>query len=779
MAYTLKESRLTYYVRSGSSSPYFDGDYYDDIRFRCKTYYEYDSVNLGYNIMCVYEAVWYQDIYTGRTASVTAEAKLDGSSVGSYTKTVTSTVLSSAQTLSMTTKYGFVALESDGTCSFSLNFVGSTTKFGGTLSKSFTVTYTLPTVPLYANITNFNLSVTSPTAMSVSWGADKSCSAVYYSINGGGSWSSSVGSGTSGSFNITGLTANTTYSVMIRVTASDSGLNTDSGAISKTTYIQNYITNASVNFNIGTDILLYISKAIASYYSKLTIAYSTNGSSYTTLRSATTISSGGTTTDSYNVSLTDDEKNTLYNAIPTTSTIYIRFSVETFDSSNNSYGSTTKVGTATIVDANPVFTNFTYQDINGTTTALTGNNQKIVKGYSNLRATVSIANKAVAQKGATMVTYRLVVGTQQIDVAYSGMADVNLDLNAIISNVFVVYAIDSRGNSTFKQISPATYIEYTTLARSSDSAVRTDNIDDETTLNFAGIMWSGNFGSQSNSLIVSYRYRATDSPTWVNGTTGISPTLGSGTFTYSGTIAGDLGASGFTVSDSFYIETTITDKLSSLVITTILNTGLPCMAIHKNGVAVKKAYDANNLAPFQVGGDIDIDGEYLVNGSPIGSGSFVGATHFWIYTEATIPTGYIKLEGQAVSRTTYADLFAIIGTAFGSGNGSTTFNVPDMRDRVPVGYDSSDSDFNSIGKAGGEKTVTLDVSMMPNHSHRFRGIKDVINTDSGGGGAKANNGQGNNYGYTSWGTDLIENTGGGGSHNNLQPYKAWIWIIKY
>ena len=52
---------------------------------------------------------------------------------------------------------------------------------------------------------------------------------------------------------------------------------------------------------------------------------------------------------------------------------------------------------------------------------------------------------------------------------------------------------------------------------------------------------------------------------------------------------------------------------------------------------------------------------------------------------SAIPSGYLLCNGQTVSRTTYAELFAVIGTAFGTGDGSTTFNVPDLRETVPVG----------------------------------------------------------------------------------------------
>lgn len=68
-----------------------------------------------------------------------------------------------------------------------------------------------------------------------------------------------------------------------------------------------------------------------------------------------------------------------------------------------------------------------------------------------------------------------------------------------------------------------------------------------------------------------------------------------------------------------------------------------------------------------------------VSGTPIGTVLFFAAN--------TAPTGFIKANGAAISRTTYADLFAIIGTTFGAGNGSTTFNVPDMRGNFARGWD--------------------------------------------------------------------------------------------
>lgn len=85
----------------------------------------------------------------------------------------------------------------------------------------------------------------------------------------------------------------------------------------------------------------------------------------------------------------------------------------------------------------------------------------------------------------------------------------------------------------------------------------------------------------------------------------------------------------------------------------------------------------------------------------------------------TAPSGWMICNGSAVSRTTYADLFAAIGTTYGVGDGSTTFNIPDLRGRVPVAADSSQAEFDALGETGGVKDVTLTSAQsgLPAHAH--------------------------------------------------------------
>lgn len=68
------------------------------------------------------------------------------------------------------------------------------------------------------------------------------------------------------------------------------------------------------------------------------------------------------------------------------------------------------------------------------------------------------------------------------------------------------------------------------------------------------------------------------------------------------------------------------------------------------------------------------------------------------------PTGWLLCQGQAVSRSTYPDLYAAIGVAYGAGDNSTTFNLPDLRGRVPIGRDSTQTEFDTLGERGGSKT---------------------------------------------------------------------------
>jgi microcystin-dependent protein len=91
-----------------------------------------------------------------------------------------------------------------------------------------------------------------------------------------------------------------------------------------------------------------------------------------------------------------------------------------------------------------------------------------------------------------------------------------------------------------------------------------------------------------------------------------------------------------------------------------------------------------------------------------------------MYAGSTIPNGWLLCDGRStgISRTTYADLFAAIGTTYGSGDGSTTFNLPDMRSRMPIGVGTGTGLTNrTLGGSSGVETRTIAESNLPTHSH--------------------------------------------------------------
>lgn len=83
------------------------------------------------------------------------------------------------------------------------------------------------------------------------------------------------------------------------------------------------------------------------------------------------------------------------------------------------------------------------------------------------------------------------------------------------------------------------------------------------------------------------------------------------------------------------------------------------------------------------------------------------------FAGTTAPQGWMLCDGSAVSRTTYAALFAVIGTTYGEGDGETTFNIPDLTGRVVIGSSQS----HALGTTGGSETVTLTADQLPAHTH--------------------------------------------------------------
>ena len=140
-----------------------------------------------------------------------------------------------------------------------------------------------------------------------------------------------------------------------------------------------------------------------------------------------------------------------------------------------------------------------------------------------------------------------------------------------------------------------------------------------------------------------------------------------------------------------------------------------------------------------------------------------------------IPDGWLLCDGSEVSKTKYPNLYSAIGDLWGVPNSSSNFKLPNLKGKVPVGYDSSDTDFGTVGKTGGEKEHTLKTSEMPSHSHtpQWAGYNMSLSKSSSSGYSLSHNGNKSK----SSGNIVTTNTGGGAAHNNLQPYAVVKYII--
>lgn len=145
------------------------------------------------------------------------------------------------------------------------------------------------------------------------------------------------------------------------------------------------------------------------------------------------------------------------------------------------------------------------------------------------------------------------------------------------------------------------------------------------------------------------------------------------------------------------------------------------------------------------------------------------------YAGAAAPTGWLLCQGQAVSRTTYAALFTILGTTWGAGDGFTTFNLPLTQGRTLVGVGAGAGLTNRVlGQTFGEETHTLSVGQMPRHDHIVRSadVGDGVLTDHVGSGGHIRKGGSN---PSSAG---VEDAGNSEAHNNCQPSVAFTYIIR-
>ena len=236
------------------------------------------------------------------------------------------------------------------------------------------------------------------------------------------------------------------------------------------------------------------------------------------------------------------------------------------------------------------------------------------------------------------------------------------------------------------------------------------------------------------------------------------------------TVTGTLGVTGATTLSTLSLGTALS----------VANGGTGATTLAANNVLLGNGTSAPQVVAPGTSGNLLTSNGTTWTSAVAAPGVLSGALLMW--PTATAPSGYLLCTGSAVSRTTYAALFAVIGTTFGVGDGSTTFNLPDYTGRSPLGANGSYALASTGGSADAVVVSHTHTATVTDPGH-FHNTPYNFATYAGGGSSGANNTFGSvNNPQTDTKTTGISvansTTGVSGTNANLQPYLAINFIIK-
>lgn len=451
---------------------------------------------------------------------------------------------------------------SDGTKSFSASISGWLYSYGDTSGSD---SFDLPTIPRYFSSTpKLELTSKTETSATFKWSTSENASVIRYKID-NGSWVD-VETGvnkSSGTFTVNGLSANTNYTIYGDFKRADSGLwATTKPSVNMSTYAYPYC-NSTPNFIIGNSLTLGLYNPLGRSVKVNIIG--ADGSQCTE----------DTTTGTSLTGYTNETcKNNFYKSIPNSNSGKYKVKV--------TYGSvvnTANNGNTYSTNANecsPVFSTFTYKDSNTNVTAITGNNQILVKGLSTLYVMIASANKMTTKRSATPKNYNITCDTLNKNVDYStNNIEVSVGAIANAGNKRInVKAFDSRNNNAtaYKDITVLDYNKPVINA----SVKRLNDFENQTTLSISGTFTKVLINNVNKNTIktIQYRYRET-SGNWSNWTT-VTFTLNDNKYSCNDVILS------LDNTKSFEFEIKVTDNLDSNTSATGVGVGKPIFFISTN-----------------------------------------------------------------------------------------------------------------------------------------------------------------------------------------------------
>lgn len=361
----------------------------------------------------------------------------------------------------------------------------------GTISGSGTMTLTK--IPRYATVTQ-SLAARTETTISMNWTSDSTIDYIWYSTNNGSSWVGiNITDGKTGSYTISGRSANTTYQIKTRVRRKDSQLTTDSSALSVTTYAYPYC-NSTPNFTIGNKFIIGLYNPLKrSVTVNILGADNSQCTNDTTTGTSVTGFAGTTVVNNFYASIPNAKSGT--------------YKVKVTYGSNIS---TVNGGTYSINQniCLPSISSVTYQDTNSTTTAITDNNQQIISNQSKVKFT---ATGLSAINSASISTCKLSLNGNTYNMTISGTTATvsNLTIDSGSNLTGTVTLTDSRGLTATKNVT-VTMLDWV-LPTAIISLQRQNNFYSETDINV-----NADYSSidSKNTITIKVRYKKTTNSTW-------------------------------------------------------------------------------------------------------------------------------------------------------------------------------------------------------------------------------------------------------------------------
>lgn len=497
------------------------------------------------------------------------------------------------------------------------------------------------------------------------------------------------------------------------------------------------------NMTMGTAGKINISRASSSFTHTLTYSFGNTSGTIATKTTATSVS--------WTASLS------LANQIPNATSGTCTITCTTYNGNTNIGSKTCTLSLSVPASVKPTISSLTASRIDGDVPSAWG---IYVQTKSKVKLTI---NGAAGSYGSTIKSYSITGG------GYSGSASTLTTgfLNNSGTITFQATVTDSRGRVSAEATVSITVTAYSPPYFNSSLSQRclsNGTLDDDGTYIHALVSFGYSTCGGKNTLKTSVQYKQVSAEQWTDaGVTFASNTA----FTY--------GKGQISTETSYDVRYTLEDAFSAISVQEIVSTAAVVMDFKSGGkgVAIGKVSETDNTFEVAENWDVKVYGMLLKE-------------YIQQFAKTMYPVGSIYMSVSSTNPSTY---FGGTWVAWGSG-------------RVPVGINTSDSNFNTVEKTGGASTVTLTASQMPSHTHTFTGSSTTTNsagghthnigrdTDGGSGSSRytvhkagASGAQGTSptssagaHTHTLTPKGKNGNTGGGGSHNNLQPYiVCYMW----